>query len=167
MFVGLDHFGAEARLQRYFSFPFPGDNSIYYGLFAFRNWRDSFDWSVTAIGGVERIENFHAFDWLWMSRLIYSGPLHGPTDSFVISRSENNWKKYHDVATYEKKDFINGNPLLPLIKILNRAYPDIDLDAPLYAWFTAKVRERCAITGEKLPLPEVLREQFLGSLSLG
>jgi len=101
-----------------------------------------------------------------MSRLIYLGPLYGPTDSFVIRRSENNWKKYHNVAMYDGTDFIDGNPLLPLIKILIEAYPGVELSAPLYKWFETKVRERCAITGEAFPVPEALKLQFLDTIRI-
>lgn len=161
-----DRLGSDARLQRYFSHPFPGDNSIYYGLFVFKAWRDSFEWSVASIGGVEHIDKFHAFDWLWMSRIIYLGPVHRPTSSFVIQRSENDWRKYHDAAHYKRSDLVNGNALLPLIKILIKAYPDIDLLERLYELFEVKARQRCAITGEKFPAEKLLRGQFLDSIHL-
>jgi len=154
------------RLRRYFQCPFPGDNSIFYGLFVFEKWFETFHWAASQIGGIENCESFHAFDWLWMSRLIYLAPLHKPTDRLVIRRAENNWKKYHNIYDCKDTDFVLNNPLWPLIKTLHRAYPDVHLKNQLYSWLVVKVRERCKLTGEEAPNSESLKEQFLEGLKI-
>lgn len=156
--------GANARITRFFQFPFPGDNSIYYGMFKFEVWWEAFSWSASAAGGFEKVENFHAFDWLWMSRVVYLAQPCSPSPGFVIRRGENSFEKYHDRSSYIERDFVRGNPLMPLIRVLTREYPGSNLSPHLFLWFVAKVRERCSITGEKLPLSEELYDLFLKAL---
>lgn len=140
-----------ARIRRYFSRPLPADNSLCYGLFQFGPWFDSFLWSVEKAGGIEKAKDFHAFDWLWMSRLVFCGIVARPSDHFVIQRFKTPWSRYHAGADYENTDFVGGNPLWPLIQVLLTAYPDAGLGEPLYKWFEQKARERVGLTGGKMP----------------
>lgn len=139
------------RIRQYFSYPLPGDNSLYYGLFKFKPWYESFLWSIEQIGGIEKINSFHAFDWLWMSRLVYSGLIARPSDHFQIQRFKTPWKHYHSETDYENNDFVEGNPIWPLIRVLLRAYPDVGLREPLFKWFEHKTQERLILTGGKKP----------------
>ena len=151
-----------ARIRRYFSRPLPADNSLYYGLFKFGPWFDAFLWSVEKAGGMEKAKDFHAFDWLWMSRIVFCGIVASPSDHFIIQRFRSPWARYHAEADYENTDFIKGNPLWPLIQVLLTAYPDASLEEPLYQWFEQKTHERVALTDGKVP--ENLLIQYINAL---
>lgn len=151
-----------ARIRRYFSRPLPADNSLYYGLFKFGPWFDAFLWSIEQVGGIEKAKNFHAFDWLWMSRLVFCGVVARPSDHFVIQRFKSPWERYHAKANYKNTGFVEGNPLWPLIRVLLTAYPQAGLEEPLYKWFEQKARERAALTNGEVP--EDLLIQYIKAL---
>lgn len=151
IFLGQPLRSTKDRFRRYYSAPFPHDNSIYYGMFLYKEWFSSFRWSLEKAGGIEKAANFHAFDWLWMSKLIYTGPIAPPNDHFIITRDPNSWKKYHQGIDYRQADFTTGNPLWPLILILLKEYPEYDLADILFDWFEIKTHERVSLTSEAFP----------------
>ena len=71
--------------------------------------------------------------------------------SFPNSAVQNTVKHYHSETDYENNDFVEGDPIWPLIRVLLRAYPDVGLREPLFKWFEHKTQERLILTGGKKP----------------
>ena len=143
------------QLVHYLTPPLPADNSIFYGVFRFKSWIDCYLWADELVG-TGQSSNFHAFDWLFMARVIdqisksagYVKTGHG---IFELIRTPNPWSKYHDEYG---NDFCiaTSHPLIPLIRVLLSEYPSYDLDGPLLSWFNIKVSEMCQLKGVPIPV---------------
>jgi hypothetical protein len=135
--LSLEEDDALARISKYLTPPFPGENSLFWGCFKGGAYRSAIQ--RLAIVDAEQV---HAWDWLFMAELLSRGKFASGKNILIKVREREPISKYHAEVASSRMISLEQNPLYSTLKAFEKLFFISDFRVELLSWLIIKFEEQ-------------------------